>query len=612
MKISRTFIYLLIGVSVVLLLISLVNRSPSVPSGTLSEMVNKVEYNPGATLVQKGDLLVLMSPHGEELLKSHFQGSTLELRSYLEQEGIAMGRLNLEVKTDTGLDWGRMIVSILPILFLVGLFIFLMRGAQGGASQAFNFSRSKARLITGDRPNITFADVAGVDEVKQDLQEIVEFLKQPQKFLSLGAKTPHGILLVGPPGTGKTLVAKAVAGEALTPFFSISGSEFVEMFVGVGASRVRDLFEQAKRVAPSIVFIDEIDAVGRHRGAGIGGGHDEREQTLNQILVEMDGFDTGTGIIVMAATNRPDILDPALLRPGRFDRQVILDRPDIQGRRAILEVHARGKPLGEDVNLEVIAKETMGFTGADLANLMNEAAILTARRDKKVIGMEELEEAIDRVVAGPKKSRLMIPKEKEITAYHEAGHALTAKMLPHADPVHKISIVNRGMMGGYTRLLPTEDRYFWTRSQFEDMLCVDLGGYVAEEMVFQDVTTGSSNDIENATGLARKMITQYGMGELGPRSFGKREELVFLGKEIAEEKNYSDKTAEEIDSEVHRLITTALNRARQILLENKERLDNIAHELISRETLEGEELEKVLSPTPVNLFRDEPRSQQAP
>jgi cell division protease FtsH len=405
------------------------------------------------------------------------------------------------------------------------------------------------------------------------------------------------VLLIGPPGTGKTLLGRAVAGEAGVPFFSISGSEFVEMFVGVGASRVRDLFDQAKRNSPCIVFIDEIDAVGRHRGAGFGGGHDEREQTLNQILVEMDGFDTSTNVIVLSATNRPDILDPALLRPGRFDRQVVLDRPDIKGRKAILEVHAKGMPLDDSVSLETVAKQTPGFSGADLANLVNEAAILTARRGKKTISLLELEESIDRVIAGPeRKSRIISPKEKEITAYHEAGHALVARMLPHADPVHKVSIIARGMMGGYTRLLPTEDRYLWSRSQFNDTLATMLAGHAAEELTFGEMTTGSENDIEQATKIARKMVTEYGMSEkLGPRTFGRREELVFLGREVAEQKDYSEKTAEEIDGEVHQFIQRAYEVAKDILTQKRAKLVQIAEALIANETIEGEELDALFN-----------------
>ena len=431
-----------------------------------------------------------------------------------------------------------------------------------------------------------------MEEAKVELQEIVEFLKFPERFLSLGARIPKGVLLVGPPGTGKTLLARAVAGEAGVPFFHISGSEFVEMFVGVGAARVRDLFEQAKRNAPCIVFVDEIDAVGRHRGAGLGGGHDEREQTLNQILVEMDGFETNTNIIVVAATNRPDILDPALLRPGRFDRRVTLDLPDLAGRSAILRVHASGKPLAPEVTLETVAKETPGFSGADLSNLVNEAAILAARLNKKSIFMSEFEEAVDRIIAGPeRKSRLISRREKEMTAYHEAGHALVAWSLPHADRVHKISIVSRGSMGGHTSLIPEEDRYLWTKNQFSDMMAVTMGGRVAEEQIFDEVTTGASNDIERATKIALGMIKRYGMSKsLGPRTFGKREEMVFLGRELSEERDYGDKIAEEIDEEVHGLINQAYIRANELLVTHKPKLVRLAEYLIEYETVSGEAL----------------------
>ena len=492
-------------------------------------------------------------------------------------------------------QWGSVLVSFLPLILFGLLLMFLFRRARGAGDQALNFGRSRARLITGVRPDITFDDVAGVDEAKEELREVVEFLKLPDKFTALGARIPRGVLLVGPPGTGKTLLARAVAGEAGTPFFSISGSEFVEMFVGVGASRVRDLFDQAKQHAPCIVFVDEIDAVGRHRGAGIGGGHDEREQTLNQILVEMDGFDSSTNVIVISATNRPDILDPALLRPGRFDRQVVLDQPDIKGRKAILAVHAKGKPLEDSVDLETIGKQTVGFSGADLANLLNEAAILAARRDKKSIGMAELEESIDRVIAGPeKKSRIISAKEKEITAYHEGGHALVARKLPHADPVHKVTIVARGMTLGWTRFLPTEDRYLWTRSQLNDKLASMLGGHAAEDIVFGEMTTGSHSDIEQATNIARKMVTEYGMSDkLGPRTYGRREELIFLGREVAEQKDYSEETAREIDEEVQAIIQQAYDVARRTINENRAKLEQLARELVAKETVEGEELEKL-------------------
>ncbi len=485
--------------------------------------------------------------------------------------------------------WLGALVGILPFLFFGGLLLFMMRQAQGSNNQAMSFGKSRARMFTGSKTTVTFADVAGVEEAKQELQEIVEFLKYPEKFVALGARIPKGLLLVGPPGTGKTLISRAVAGEAGVPFFSISGSEFVEMFVGVGASRVRDLFDQAKHNSPCIVFVDEIDAVGRQRGAGLGGSHDEREQTLNQILVEMDGFDTNTNVIVIAATNRPDVLDPALLRPGRFDRQIVLDRPDIRGRIAILNVHAKGKPLDPSITLDTLAKQTPGFSGADLSNLLNEAAILAARRGKRRIGMSELEEAVDRVVAGPaRKSRIISEREKSITAYHEIGHALVARMLPNTDPVHKVSIVARGQAGGFTMLLPTEDRYLWSKPQFEDMLAYALGGHVAELLIFGEVTTGASNDIERVTKIARSMVTEYGMSNrIGPIALGHKDELVFLGRDFGEQRNYSEQTAREIDEEVRRIVQEAFDKAYNVLSQNKTRLIMISERLIKEETLEG-------------------------
>jgi len=490
---------------------------------------------------------------------------------------------------------------ILPnvILFLVigGFMWYMLRQTQTGNNQAISFGRSRARLLSGDKPAVTFNDVAGVEEAKQELTEIVEFLKFPEKFTALGARIPKGVLMVGPPGTGKTLLSKAVAGEAGVPFFSISGSEFVEMFVGVGASRVRDLFDQAKKNSPCIVFVDEIDAVGRQRGAGLGGGHDEREQTLNQLLVEMDGFETNTHVIVIAATNRPDVLDPALLRPGRFDRHVTLDRPDIRGRRAILEVHSRNKPFDGQVDLEVLARQTPGFSGADLSNLINEAAILAARSNKKAIGQVELEEAIARVIAGPeRKSRMITESEKNVIAYHEIGHALVAKSLPNADPVHKVSIISRGMALGWTMQLPTEDRYLVSRSELNDDMAVILGGRVAEELIFGDITSGASDDIGKATKLARRMVTEWGMSEkLGPLTFGHKEELVFLGRDLGEQRNYSEEVAGEIDQEVHRLVDTAYQRAKKILTERREKLVHLAEYLKQEETIEGWQMDAVIN-----------------
>jgi len=488
-----------------------------------------------------------------------------------------------------------LITALLPVLLIGGFIFFMMRQAQGTNNQAMSFGKSRARMFLGNKTVVTFNDVAGVDEAKQELTEVVEFLKYPEKFNSLGARIPRGVLLVGPPGTGKTLLARAVAGEAGVPFFSISGSEFVEMFVGVGASRVRDLFEQAKRNSPCIVFVDEIDAVGRQRGAGLGGSHDEREQTLNQILVEMDGFDTNTNVIVVAATNRPDVLDPALLRPGRFDRNVILDRPDIKGRREILNVHIKGKPLDKTVDIEAIARRSPGFSGADLANLVNEAAILAARRNKKSVGNDEFNEAIDRVIAGPeRKSRIISEDEKVIIAYHEGGHAVVQRLLPKCDPVTKVTIVSRGMALGYTMSLPQEDRYLHSKSEFEDKIAGMLAGNVSETLVFGDTTTGSSNDIEKATGLARAMVTQYGMSErLGPLAFGKKEEMVFLGREISEQRNYSDEVAAKIDSEVRAIIDNGFNRAKEALTTYREVLDRLATLLVEKETIESEEFESL-------------------
>jgi cell division protease FtsH len=563
--------------------------------------IEKVKLEQIDTIQQDGDTLIALKD-SEAKYKTGFIGSTEELRQLLESEGVDPGIIAPIVG---GIDWGAIgLTVILPIVLLGALFYFLFfRAARGAGTQAFNFSKSRARLTLDKRPEVTFADVAGADEAKEEVQEIVEFLKAPQKFQALGGRIPRGVLLVGPPGTGKTLLAKAIAGEARVPFYSISGSEFVEMFVGVGAARVRDLFEQAKRNAPCLIFIDEIDAVGRHRGAGLGGGHDEREQTLNQILAEMDGFDTNVNVIIMAATNRPDILDPALLRPGRFDRHVVIDLPDIKGRKAILEVHSKGKPLAKGVDLETIAKETPGFSGADLANLINEGAILAARRNRKDITLKELEDATDRVLAGPeRKSRVISPREKEITAYHESGHALTARMLPNADPVHKVSIVARGITGGWTRLLPSEDRRLWTKSQFEDSLAVSLGGRVAEEITFKEMTTGAQHDLEEATKLARRMVTEYGMSEkLGPRTFGQRQELIFLGREISEQRDYSDKIAQEIDEEVHNIIQGAYDTAKRVLTTNTEKLKQLAEELIAHETLDEPELNKIfegLAPQP--------------
>lgn len=596
---KNSFIYLLIGVAVLAIFLSLFNTPTASNNIPISSVIDLAKKDQITSIEVAEDSLRVTDVSGR-IFKSRKEPSA-NILTLLSDAGVDTSSIDIDIKGSSGVgNLFGILMSFLPLLFFGGIIIFMMRQAQSGSNQTMNFGRSKARMLVGNKPNVTFADVAGVHEAKQELQEVVEFLVYPEKFASLGAKIPKGVLLVGPPGTGKTLIGKAVAGEAGVPFFSISGSEFVEMFVGVGASRVRDLFDQAKRNSPCIVFIDEIDAVGRHRGAGLGGGHDEREQTLNQILVEMDGFDTGVNVIVLAATNRPDILDPALLRPGRFDRRVILDQPDINGRESILEVHSKGKPLEAALNLKSIAQQTPGFSGADLANLVNEAAILSARRGKTEIGHEEFAEAIDRVIAGPeRKSKVITAKERQITAYHEAGHALVARLLPNADVVQKISIIARGAMGGYTRLLPEEDRYLMTKGQFEDMLATALGGRVAEEIKFTEVTTGASNDLEHATNIARSMVTKYGMSaKLGLRTFGKKEELVFLGKEISEQRDYSDKVAEEIDQEVDNLIRKAYTKAKKLLRDNKMKLDQIASYLVENETVEGKPLEDLFESQP--------------
>ena len=493
--------------------------------------------------------------------------------------------------------WTGILSSVLPMLLIVGLWFMMMNNQGGGGGRVMNFGKSRARRYDEDKIKVTFKDVAGAAEAKQELQEVVEFLKEPQKYNELGAKIPKGVLLYGPPGTGKTLLAKAVAGEAGVPFFSISGSDFVEMFVGVGASRVRDLFEQAKKSAPCIVFIDEIDAVGRQRGAGLGGGHDEREQTLNQLLVEMDGFGANEGIIMIAATNRPDILDPALLRPGRFDRQIVVDRPDIKGRTDILKVHVKGKPMAEDVELEVIAQRTPGFTGADLSNLVNEAALMAARKNKKKINMPEMEEAAERVIMGPeRKSRVISDNEKRLTAYHEGGHTIVGMLLEHTDPVHKVTIIPRGRAGGYTLSLPKEDRYYATRSEMLDELKVLLGGRVAEALVLKEISSGASNDLQRATALARQMICEYGMSEkIGPVTFGHRQDQVFLGRDIARDKDYSEEVAAEIDKEVRAFLDDAYAATEKLLNENMDKLHLIAQALIERETLEKEEIADIVN-----------------
>jgi len=511
-------------------------------------------------------------------------------------------------------NWIGLIGTFLPLLLIGGFIYLMLRQAQGSNNQAMSFGKSRARMFTGDQPTVTFEDVAGADEAKEELREVVEFLKDPERFIQLGARIPKGVLLVGHPGTGKTLLAKAVSGEAGVPFFSISGSEFVEMFVGVGASRVRDLFDQAKRHSPCIIFVDEIDAVGRQRGAGLGGSHDEREQTLNQILVEMDGFDTDTNVIIVAATNRPDILDPALLRPGRFDRRVVLDRPDMRGREAILKVHARGKPLASDVDLSVLAKSSPGFVGADLENLVNEAAIVAARKNKKSISMRDFEEALERVVLGPeRRSRLISEEEKRLIAYHEAGHAIVFHKLPHTDPVRKITIVARGMAGGVTWTMPENDGALGTTKRYFDQIAGALGGRAAEEIVFGDVTNGASSDLENVTRIARTMVTRWGMSpKLGPRVFGQKEELVFLGREIGEQRDYSESVAETIDEEVHEIVSTAYERALEVLRENRDKLDALAELLIEVETVGREEFLEVMGERPSGPASEPPSESATP
>ena len=570
-----------------------------IPINTLADDINSGKVS--EIIVDENELLIKYASGIQK--ESRFESSSTLLEQLailgVTPENLTDPNLKISIKVQSA--WIGILSAasyLLPVIFMLALFWFIFRQAQGSNNAAISFSKSKARMFSGEHPTVTFEDVAGVDESKEELQEVVEFLKEPQKFIALGARIPKGVLLVGSPGTGKTLMAKAVSGEAGVPFFSISGSEFVEMFVGVGASRVRDLFEQAKKHSPCIVFVDEIDAVGRHRGAGLGGSHDEREQTLNQLLVEMDGFDTDTNVIIMAATNRPDILDPALLRPGRFDRRVMLDRPDMRGREEILKVHVKGKPISPEIRLEEVARSTPGFVGADLENLVNEAAILAARRDKKTIEQDEFEEAIERVIAGPeRKSRLISAEEKRIIAYHEAGHAVIITALPEADPVQKVSIISRGMAGGYTLALPTEDRFLDSKRKIQATMIGLLGGRAAEEIMFNDITSGASNDIENVTKLARRMVTRLGMSELlGPMVYGQKEELVFLGREISEQRDYSEAIAEKIDQEVQRLVNESYEKAKELLNNYKNELIAIAEKLLEKETLSKEEFEAIFPP----------------
>ncbi len=600
----NTLFYLILFAAIIVLIVYNFQRSSQEPL-TLSDVAKAIQNNQVSQIVEDGDKLRVSYQKNLNLPdRSSQKDSSATLTEQLLQLGVTPEQLapsKISMKINAPSPWVGIITTlgyIIPFVILGGLFWFIFRQAQGSNNAALSFGKSRARMFTGDQPTVTFEDVAGVEESKEELREVVEFLREPEKFISLGARIPKGVLLVGPPGTGKTLLAKAVSGEAGVPFFSISGSEFVEMFVGVGASRVRDLFEQAKRHSPCIVFVDEIDAVGRQRGAGLGGSHDEREQTLNQMLVEMDGFDTDTNVIIMAATNRPDILDPALLRPGRFDRRVVLDRPDMKGREAILKVHVKGKPLATEVDLGILARSTPGFVGADLENLVNEGAILAARRNKKQIGQIDLEESIERVIAGPeRKSRLISVEEKRIVAYHEAGHAVVANALPNCDPVHKVSIIARGMAGGYTLALPKEDRTLMGKNKLLDDMAYALGGRASEELVFDDITSGASNDLEQVTRMARTMVTRLGMStDLGPMVYGQKEELIFLGREISEQRDYSEAVAEQIDKEVRRLVNQSHERAQQILLQYRDRLDAVAQKLLETETLTREEFEAIFPP----------------
>lgn len=601
-----SIIYVLLFAAIIILVFYSFNQTQSSQETiSINQVAADVQAGKVTRIIEEQNKLSVVYGSGSaEIQRNAYIESVITLVQQLKDLGVTTEQLSpdhvsIEIKPPS--PWLGLLSSlgyILPFVILGGVFWWVFRQAQGSNNAAMSFGKSRARMFTGDQPSVTFGDVAGVEEAKEELQEVVEFLREPEKFISLGARIPKGVLLVGPPGTGKTLLAKAVSGEAGVPFFSISGSEFVEMFVGVGASRVRDLFDQAKRHSPCIVFVDEIDAVGRQRGAGLGGSHDEREQTLNQMLVEMDGFDTDTNVIIMAATNRPDILDPALLRPGRFDRRVTLDRPDMRGREAILKVHTKGKPLAANTDLGVLARGTPGFVGADLENLVNEGAILAARRNKKSIEQDDLEEAIERVIAGPeRKSRLISEEEKRIVAYHEAGHAVVMNVVPEADPVHKVSITARGMAEGYTLALPEEDQRLTGRNKLVARMVGLMGGRAAEEIVFDDITSGASNDLEKVTEIARAMVTRLGMSnDLGPRTYGQKEELIFLGREISEQRDYSEAVAEQIDKEVRSLVNDAYDRARKILIQYRDSLDIIAHKLIEAETLSREEFEALFPP----------------
>ena len=591
----NAFVYLLILVAAAALFLNVYGPNERPENVSLSDVARQVERGDLARIDVRGERLQIFSHGSDQPLSSRKEEGVALTRTLqgmgVSEESLAQVKINVQPPSNSG-NWFALVINLLPLILIAGLFLFLFRQSQSGNNQALSFGKSKARMFVGDRPTVSFGDVAGADEAKQELEEIVEFLKEPQKFVALGARIPKGVLLVGPPGTGKTLMAKAVSGEAGVPFFSISGSEFVEMFVGVGASRVRDLFEQAKRNSPCIVFIDEIDAVGRYRGTGLGGSHDEREQTLNQILVEMDGFGTDTNVILVAATNRPDILDPALLRPGRFDRRVTMDRPDLSGRRAILDVHVKGKPLDPNVDLDLIARQTPGFVGADLENLVNEAAILAARRNTRTIAMNEMQESIERIAMGgpERRSRLITDSERRVVAYHEAGHAIIAHVVKGADPLRKVTIIPRGMTGGVTLTVPERDRYLLPRSYFIDRIAVGLGGRVAEELVFADISNGASNDIQTITRLARAMVMKYGMSKrMGPLQIGSQEENPFLGRELTEQRDYSEEVAEALDSEVQLIVREQHDRVRNILRIHRLRLDAVAEALLAHETLEEHE-----------------------
>jgi cell division protease FtsH len=611
---SALFPLIIVVILVYLASQTLLPRDDEGPETTLSQLIERVETNPGT--VER----VLFKPKTQQIEVEFANGETTKVNypnaeaQILFQKRLEGQGIEFDSKGTGSSAWWSILTYLLPFLLFLGFWIFLMNQMQGGGSKVMSFGKSRAKRMSPDTPKVTFKDVAGVDEAVEELHEIKEFLENPKKFQALGARIPKGVLLYGPPGTGKTLLARAVAGEAGVPFFSISGSDFVEMFVGVGASRVRDLFEQAKQASPCIVFMDEIDAVGRHRGAGLGGGHDEREQTLNQLLVEMDGFEVNDNIILIAATNRPDILDPALLRPGRFDRQIVVDRPDRNGRRKILEVHTKGKPLAPEIDLDTLAAGTPGFTGADLANLVNEAALLAARRGKKMVEMLDLEEGVMRVIAGPeKRTRLLSEHERKVTAYHEMGHAIVGHYLPNCDPVHKISVISRGQALGYTISLPREDRFLQTKSALLDQLAMTLGGRAAEELVFHEITTGAANDLEKVTHTSKQMIMRYGMSEkLGPRTLGRNHDMPFLGRDMGAEPDYSDEIAREIDDEIRRIVEEAHEHAKRVLTEHMDEMHQLSELLIEHETIDKDQFERLLAgESPDSVFAEPPAEPEA-